>query len=113
MKGHFGPTISIMMFGLVIETTMLWLLGSAYGFEGIGAATIAFWPPALIIHWVAIKKLSFEWNRCAQLWAWAGVATCLSLRFGPIFIVGALSIFIITWREVRDVVCEVIRTFSK
>lgn len=113
MKGHFGPTISITMLGVVLEATMLWLLGSAYGFEGIGAATIAFWLPALIIHWVAVKKLSFAWNRSAQLWAWAGVAACLSLRFGPVFIFGAMSILLMTWREIRDVISEVIRTFSK
>ena len=113
MKGLFGQTISIMVLGLVLELALVWLLGIDYGFEGIGAATIAFWFPALVIHWVAIKKFSFAWNRCAQLWAWAGVAACLSLRFSPFLIVFTVIIILLTWREIRDVFREVIRAFSK
>ena len=113
MKGYFGPTISIMLLGLILETTMLWLLGSTYGLEGIGAATIAFWLPALTIHWVASNKLAFTWNRSSQLWAWAGVAACLSLRFGPVLFVLTVFIFLMTWREVRYVLREIISTFSK
>jgi O-antigen/teichoic acid export membrane protein len=113
MKGHFGPTVLITMFGLVLETTVLWFLGRTYGLEGIGAATIVFWIPALMIHWVAIKQLSFAWNFYAQLWAWAGVSACLSMRFGLFFAVGFVSILLMTWREIRDVVREVIGTLFK
>jgi hypothetical protein len=102
-----------MIAGLVLEATMLCLFGNAYGFEGIGVATIAFWLPAMLIHSVAIKKLSFAWNRCAQLWTWAGVAACLSLRFGPVLFLVAMLIFLMTWREVRNIGREVISTFSK
>jgi O-antigen/teichoic acid export membrane protein len=113
MKGLFGPTILITIIGIILESFMLWLLGNTFGFEGIGGATLAFWLPALILHYVAIKQFSFTWNRCAQLWAWAGVFACLSLRLGLGLAVCALILFLMTWREVRRVACEVIVTFSK
>ena len=35
--------------------------------------------------WVSWERLGFARNYYDQLWAWAGVATCFSLRFGTIF----------------------------
>ena len=113
MKGHFVPTIAITMLGLIIEAITLSVLGDAYGLEGIGASTIIFWLVALMAHWFAVKKLSFSWNRHAQLWSWAGVCACLSFIFGPVFIIGILIILIITWREIRNLINEIFISYLK
>jgi hypothetical protein len=64
-------------------------------------------------HWFAVKKLSFSWNRHAQLWSWAGVCACLSFIFGPVFIIGTLIILIITWRQIRNLINEIFISYLK
>ena len=111
IKGFFVQTILITIFGILLETTMLWLLGKNYGLEGIGAATISFWLPFLIINWVAIKRLSFTWNFHSQLWAWAGVFFCLSINFGLGFNVGFIIVILLTWTKIRALINEIISVF--
>lgn len=113
VKGHFGAAIAITVLGLSFAILMIRILGSAFGLEGAAAASLAFWLPSLMLHWVARERLGFEWNYYAQLWAWAGVAACLSLRFGLVFLVIFLLILLLTWREIRAVANEVIRAFRK
>ena len=58
--------------------------------------------------WVSWERLGFARNYYDQLWAWAGVATCFSLRCGTIFIVISLFVFLFPWQEIRSVAREVI-----
>jgi teichuronic acid exporter len=113
LKGYFGVTISITVFGIFLESAMLWILGNKYGFEGIGAATISFWIPFLIIHWIAIKRFSLSWNPYAQLWAWAGVFFLLSNYYGLILNIGFAIIILITWKKMRERISEVVQVFIK
>lgn len=113
VRGHFRITIAITALGLIFAILMIWLLGNAFGLEGTAVASLVFWLPSLMLHWVSRERLGFVWNYYAQLWAWAGVAACLSLRFGPIFIIISLFVFLLTWREVRSVAREVIGALRK
>lgn len=113
VKGHFRGTIAITALGLVSAILMIWVLGNAFGLEGAAAATLAFWLPSVMLHWLARARLGFAWNYYAQLWAWGGVSACLSLRFGPVFIVIFLLILFLTWREIRAVVRDVVGAFQK
>jgi len=113
LKGHFRATITITALGLVFAISMIWALGNTYGLEGAAAASLAFWLPSLMLHWVARQRLGFVWNHYAQLWAWAGVAACLSLRFGPALMVFSLLSILFTWREIASVSGEVWKAIQK
>jgi O-antigen/teichoic acid export membrane protein len=113
MKGYFGPSIIITVFGLLLEALTLRILGDAYGLEGIGASTIIIWLVVLLAHWFAVKQFSFSWNLNAQLWAWAGVCICLSFLIGLIFMVGIFMILLITWRDIIKLMNEVYSEYFK
>lgn len=108
LKGYFGVTILITLIGIFLETATLWILGKKYGFEGIGAATLSYWIPILIIHWIAIKRFSLSWNPYAQSWAWAGVFFLLSAYYDLSLIIGFTIIILITWNKIKERITEVI-----